>query len=72
MRHWVPRAAYALVALAVAGPMLAKGLVLAVDLAPVPHPHLATDYWGIPSGTHSGTITNHAVRVGAIAGLRAA
>ena len=56
MRHWVPRAAYALVALAVAGPMLAKGLVLAVDLAPVPHPHLATDYWGIPSGTHSGPV----------------
>jgi hypothetical protein len=38
----------------VAGPLLAPGLVLAVDLVPVPHPHLATDYWGIPAGTHLG------------------
>ena len=52
----VPRLVYAGLALVVAGPMLAKGLVLAVDLAPVPHPHLATDYWGIPSGTHSGPV----------------
>lgn len=27
-----------------------------MDLAPVPHPHLASDYWGIPAGTHSGPI----------------
>jgi hypothetical protein len=27
-----------------------------VDLAPVPHPHPASDYWGIPAGTHSGPI----------------
>ncbi len=48
---------YGALAVAVAGPLLAPGLVLAVDLAPVPHPHLASDYWGIPAGTHSGPIS---------------
>ena len=45
---------YALLAVAVAGPLLQNGLVLAVDLVLVPHPHLGSDYWGLASGTHAG------------------
>jgi dolichol-phosphate mannosyltransferase len=30
--------------------------VLALDLAPVPDPHFASDYWGLPSGTHAGAL----------------
>jgi dolichol-phosphate mannosyltransferase len=47
---------YAVLALAVAGPLLAPGLVLTVDLSPVPHPHLAGAYWGLPEGTHEGAL----------------
>jgi hypothetical protein len=54
-RHLIP-IVYGALAVAVAGPLLRPGLILAVDLAPVPHPHLASDYWGITSTTHSGPI----------------
>jgi len=47
---------YGLLAGAVAGPLLKPGLVLAVDLVPVPHPHLGSDYWGLASGTHAGPV----------------
>ena len=47
-----PRLVYGALALAVAGPLLAPGLVLAVDLSVVPHPHLPSMYWGLPTGTH--------------------
>jgi len=36
----------------VAGPLLAPGLVLAVDLNFGPHPHLPGTYWGAPEATH--------------------
>ncbi|MDH4178366.1 MAG: hypothetical protein OEV72_12375, partial [Thermoleophilia bacterium] len=42
--------------MSVAGPLLAPGLVLAVDLNIVPHPHLATMYWGLAQGTHEGAL----------------
>jgi hypothetical protein len=45
---------YLLLALAVAGPLLASGLVLAVDLSQTPHPSIPTTYWGLPQGTHEG------------------
>ncbi|MHB8469978.1 MAG: hypothetical protein ACYDCH_09520, partial [Gaiellaceae bacterium] len=45
---------YAALSLAVAGPLLGTHLVLAVDLALVPHPHLSTGYWGVPDATHVG------------------
>ncbi|HZU19950.1 MAG TPA: polyprenol monophosphomannose synthase [Gaiellaceae bacterium] len=48
------RIVYATLALAVAGPLLAPGLILALDLSVVPHPHLPTVYWGLPTGTHGG------------------
>jgi hypothetical protein len=47
---------YATLALLVAGPLLAPGLVLAVDLAQTPRSPLATSYWGLPQGTHEGTL----------------
>jgi dolichol-phosphate mannosyltransferase len=50
------RVAYAALALAVAGPLLAPGLVLAVDMNLVPQPHLAPSYWGLPVGTHAGPV----------------
>ena len=55
-RRTIVPAFYALLALAVAGPLLAPGLVLAVDLHIVPHPHLASDYWGVGQGTHEGAL----------------
>jgi dolichol-phosphate mannosyltransferase len=51
-----PSVTYGVLALLVAGPLLAPGLVLAVDLSVVPHPSLPGVYWGIPSGTHSGPV----------------
>src|SRR5690348_4498832 len=48
------RLIYAVLALLVAGPLLAPGLVLAVDLNVVPHPHLPASIWGLPTGTHGG------------------
>jgi len=50
------RVVYATLALAVAGPLLAPGLVLAVDMSLVPHPHLPASYWGMPVSTHSGPV----------------
>lgn len=47
---------YAGLAVGVAGPLLASGLVLTVDLNPVPHPHLPGLYSGISEGTHSAPI----------------
>jgi hypothetical protein len=49
-----PAALYALLALAVAGPLLGPGVVLAVDLAQVPHQGLPGSYAGLPVGTHEG------------------
>jgi hypothetical protein len=46
--------AYLLLALAVAGPLLASGLVLAVDLSQTPHPSIPGAYWGLAQGTHEG------------------
>jgi hypothetical protein len=54
-RRW-PLLAYGILAVVVAGPLLAPGLVLTVDLAPVPHPRLASAYWGLPQGTHEGSL----------------
>jgi hypothetical protein len=48
--------AYAALALAVAGPLLASGLVLVVDLSQTPHPDLPGAYYGLPQGTHEGTV----------------
>jgi dolichol-phosphate mannosyltransferase len=48
------RIVYAALAFLVAGPLLAPGLVLAVDLNVVPHPHLPASIWGLPTGTHGG------------------
>jgi hypothetical protein len=45
---------YLALALVVAGPLLASGLVLAVDLSQTPHPSIPTAYWGLPQGTHEG------------------
>jgi dolichol-phosphate mannosyltransferase len=56
VRRWTAPAAYVGLALVVAGPLLKPGLVLAVDLNLVPHPHLPTVYWGIPAGTHAGAL----------------
>src|SRR5260221_8578431 len=56
-RALTPPLVYLLLAVAVAGPLLAPGLVLAVDLAPVPHPHLASAYWGVAQGTHEGSLS---------------
>jgi hypothetical protein len=56
VRKRLPTLFYAVLTVAVAGPLLAPGLVLAVDLAPVPHPHLSSDYWGLPQGTHEGSL----------------
>jgi hypothetical protein len=55
-RRHLPEIVYAGLAVVVAGPLLAPGLVLAVDLNPVPHPHLAGLYSGVPEGTHSAPI----------------
>jgi hypothetical protein len=56
VRRSHPLLGYGVLALAVAGPLLAPGLVLTVDLAPVPHPHLASVYWGLPQGSHEGSL----------------
>ena len=48
---------YLALGLAVAGPLLGGGLVLAVDLALGPHPTLDTAYWGLPRGTHGGLLS---------------
>ena len=57
IRHRIPAPiVYALLAVGVAGPLLKPGLVLALDLVLTPHPHLGSDYWGLTSGTHSGTV----------------
>lgn len=45
-------AIYVALALAVAGPLLAPGLLLAVDLAWTPHPRLDDGYWGIGGSIH--------------------
>src|SRR5437016_2497358 len=66
VRRWVGggpvrRAApliYAGLALALAGPLLmGRGVVLAVDLSQSPHPGLDTAYWGLPQGTHEGSLS---------------
>ncbi|MFL5832177.1 MAG: hypothetical protein ACJ76X_19845 [Solirubrobacteraceae bacterium] len=49
-------AGYGALAAAVAGPLLAAGLILAVDAAPVPRAHLDPSYWGLGQGTHEGTL----------------
>jgi hypothetical protein len=49
-------AIYLGLALAVAGPLLGSGLVLAVDLSQTPHPGIPTAYWGLPEGTHEGSL----------------
>lgn len=54
MKRHAARLVYAALALLVAGPLLAPGLVLAVDLNVVPHPHLPASIWGLPTGTHGG------------------
>lgn len=46
-----------MLALAVAGPLLRPGLVLAVDLSQVPHPRLPPDYWGLAQGTQAGLLS---------------
>lgn len=53
---YAPALGYAALALAVAGPLLAPGLVLAVDLSVAPHPHLPNAYFGLPEGTHGGPL----------------
>lgn len=55
-RRRLPALVYAGLAVVVAGPLLAPGLVLAVDLNPVTHPHLPGLYSGVPEGTHSAPI----------------
>jgi hypothetical protein len=55
-RRHLPETVYAGLAVVVAGPLLARGLVLAADLNPVPHPHLAGLYSGVPEGTHAAPI----------------
>jgi dolichol-phosphate mannosyltransferase len=52
MRAFRPQLVYAALALVVAGPLLAPGLILVVDLSVVPHPSLPSMYWGLPTGTH--------------------
>ena len=47
-------AIYAVLALAVAAPLLAPGFVLTLDFAPTPDPGIPESYWGIPEGTHVG------------------
>jgi hypothetical protein len=49
-------AGYGALAAVVAGPLLGAGLLLAVDAAPVPAPHLDPSYWGLGQGTHQGTV----------------
>jgi hypothetical protein len=49
---------YTGLALALAGPLLVgRGVVLAVDLAQSPHARLDTAYWGLPQGTHEGSLS---------------
>jgi hypothetical protein len=45
-------AVYVALAFAVAAPLLAPGLILAVDLAWTPHPHLDEGYWGVDGSIH--------------------
>jgi hypothetical protein len=52
--HLLVPMVYVALALAVAGPLLGSGLVLAVDLSQAPHPGIPTAYWGLPEGTHEG------------------
>jgi hypothetical protein len=47
---------YGLLALAVAGPLLRPGYVLSIDMAQTPRSMLSPSYWGLPSGTNSGTL----------------
>jgi len=47
---------YLALALVVAGPLLASGQVLVVDLSLPPHPHVPLAYWGLPEGTHGGPL----------------
>jgi hypothetical protein len=47
---------YAILALAVAGPLLGAGLVLSIDLAETPRSTLSGAYWGLPVGTNAGTL----------------
>jgi hypothetical protein len=47
---------YALLALAVAGPLLRPGLVLSIDLAETPRSTLSPAYWGLPAGTNAGSL----------------
>lgn len=50
-------AGYGALGALVAGPLLAGGLLLAVDAAPVPRAQLDPSYWGLGQGTHEGTIS---------------
>ena len=52
MKALRPGIVYGALALVVAGPLLAPGLILVVDLSVVPHPSLPSMYWGLPTGTH--------------------
>ena len=54
-RLW-PALAYSALAAAIAGPLLAPGLVLSVDLAQTPRAPLSSAYWGLPVGTNEGSL----------------
>ena len=51
-----PALIYAGLAVAVAGPLLGRGLVLSVDLAQTPRSPLPSAYWGLASGTNEGSL----------------
>jgi hypothetical protein len=53
---WFVALVYALVSLAVAGPLLRPGLVLSIDLAQTPRSGLSPSYWGLPAGTNGGSL----------------
>jgi hypothetical protein len=47
---------YVILGLAVAGPLLGPGYVLAVDLAQTPHPNIPDSYWGLLEGSPRSTL----------------
>jgi hypothetical protein len=57
MRRLTAPLGYLALALLVAGPLLGRGLFLAVDASPVPRPRLDPSYWGLGQGTHEGSLS---------------
>lgn len=55
VRRIAPAAIYLLLALAIAGPLLAPGCILLPDLTLTPHPAIPSAYYGLAQGTHEGS-----------------